>query len=512
MVLIYLLLLAFLNLIIWWAVCGTLCQFLGPLPLDAVADSWSLSFFSLLSLISGRVFVWSYYYIDGEPNYRRFLSLVSSFVFSMVLLIFLGRLFGALIGWDGLGVTSFLLVIYFKNRKSLGRGMITALTNRVGDGFLLLLLGLSLLPRDHRSYLFTRLLILTAITKRAQFPFRSWLPAAMAAPTPVRALVHSSTLVTAGIYLLMRFNNFSTEWLIVLGSVTMLMAGFCACAEIDIKKIVALRTLSQLGVIAVGLSLALKNLCFFHLITHAMFKALLFMCVGVGIHTVFGRQDFRSYTVLNSVSPWPSFILTTANLALLGFPFLAGFYRKDRILESFYSWGNRGWSLAGFLLGVGLTTAYRVKLTNLAIVRSANERPACLNGGGLAWIVKAPLLCLAVFSVTGGFLLSTDYRALRPCISQADKLAPLCLISLGVFLGLFVRNLKKRYFRAIWNLTPYYQLRSSQALPIRGSLGVDGGLAEVRGGPGLKGPLQLSSQLIQPAINTGLLVLLCIVL
>jgi len=219
----------------------------------------------------------------------------------MVVLIFIGSLFGALVGWDGLGVTSFLLVIYFKNRKSLGRGIITALTNRIGDGFLLVLLGLRLVPSYHTSYIISVLLILTAITKSAQFPFRSWLPAAIAAPTPVRALVHSSTLVTAGIYLLIRFNHFTTEWLIVLGSVTMAIAGFCACAEIDIKKIVALSTLSQLGVIFVGLSLSLKSLCFFHLMTHAMFKALLFICVGVGIHTVYGRQDFRSYSVLSSV-------------------------------------------------------------------------------------------------------------------------------------------------------------------------------------------------------------------
>ena len=225
----------------------------------------------------------------------------------------------------------------------------------------------------------------------------------MAAPTPVRALVHSSTLVTAGIYLLIRFNNFSLEWLIVLGSVTIIIAGICACAEIDIKKIVALRTLSQLGVIAVGLSLMLKRLCFFHLITHAMFKALLFMCVGVGIHTVFGRQDFRSYAVLNSVAIWPSLILTTANLALLGFPFLAGFYRKDRILERFYSMSNRTWALIGFLLGVGLTTAYRVKIMNLAIVSSSRPLPACLNGGGIAWVVKTPLLSLGCFSVLGGY-------------------------------------------------------------------------------------------------------------
>jgi len=148
--------------------------------------------------------------MDGEPHYRRFLRVVIAFVRSMVLLIFMSSLFGSLIGWDGLGITSFLLVIYYKNRKALGRSLITALTNRIGDAFLLILLGLTLYPAGG-SHLCLVLLLLTAMTKRAQYPFSRWLPAAIAAPTPVSALVHSSTLVTAGVYLLLRFNSGGTE-------------------------------------------------------------------------------------------------------------------------------------------------------------------------------------------------------------------------------------------------------------------------------------------------------------
>jgi len=144
--------------------------------------------------------------MDGEPYFRRFLRVVLLFVGAMIILVFINTLFGALVGWDGLGITSFLLVIYFKNRKALGRGLITALTNRLGDAFLLVLLGLAFMPQAS-TYILLVLLILTAITKRAQYPFRRWLPSAMAAPTPVRALVHSSTLVTAGVYLLLRFNH-----------------------------------------------------------------------------------------------------------------------------------------------------------------------------------------------------------------------------------------------------------------------------------------------------------------
>merc|ERR1712135_249852 len=154
-------------------------------------------------------------------------------------------------------------------------------------------------------YFLAALILITSITKSAQIPFSSWLPSAIAAPTPVRALVHSSTLVTAGVYLLLRFNLFSIEWMLLLGRMTMLIAGVRACTELDIKKIVALSTLSQLGVIIVSLSLFQKNFCFFHLITHAIFKALLFMCVGVGIHTPYGSQDFRRFSGVRSSLLWP---------------------------------------------------------------------------------------------------------------------------------------------------------------------------------------------------------------
>ena len=210
MVSLYLSLLALTNAVLWGRARGLVRASLGPVPLGVTVDVWSLRFYSLLGLISGAVVGWAYYYIDGEPYFRRFLRVVIAFVGSMVILVFINTLFGALVGWDGLGITSFLLVIYFKNRKSLGRGMITALTNRLGDAFLLVLLGLAFLPLT-ATYTLLILLLLTAITKSAQYPFRRWLPAAIAAPTPVRALVHSSTLVTAGVYLLLRFNHNGSE-------------------------------------------------------------------------------------------------------------------------------------------------------------------------------------------------------------------------------------------------------------------------------------------------------------
>lgn len=381
MVLFYYVFRLFGTVVVFTSARGIVGVHLGVFTLGVILDFYSITFLLLLFLISTQVLVWSYYYIDLETSYRRFLGLVFFFLCAIFSLVLLRTLFGALIGWDGLGITSFLLVIYFKNRKSLGSGLITALTNRLGDCFLLVSLSLHF-AHLLDSYVFTVFLLLARITKSAQFPFSSWLPAAMAAPTPVSALVHSSTLVTAGIYLLIRFNYMGTEWILVIGSVTITIAGLCACVEIDLKKIVALRTLSQLGVMVVALSVKLKSLCFFHLSTHAMFKSLLFLSVGMGIHSVYGTQDFRRFAAFSGVSPLPCLTLTIANRSLAGFPFIAGFYRKDAILESFYSINQRYLLMFVFLVGVGLTSVYSVKIVSLAVLGSSSSGPADLNGGG----------------------------------------------------------------------------------------------------------------------------------
>ena len=217
----------------------------------------------------------------------------------------------------------------------------------------------------------------------------------------------------------------------------------------DLKKIVALSTLSQLGVMAVALALTLKALRFFHLITHAMFKALLFICVGVGIHTVFGTQDFRTYGGLFPTLPWPSALLCTANLALLGFPFLAGFYSKDSILERFYNKGNATLSLAVFLLGVGLTTAYSAKMVRLALRTPGGVAPARLSSGGTAAPVKLPLLRLGSGAVLGGALLVCRFSVAAPVLAPADKLLPLSLVAGGGLVGWALSRLKAGFLRRI---------------------------------------------------------------
>lgn len=295
----------------------------------------------------------------------------------------------------------------------------------------------------------------------------------MAAPTPVSALVHSSTLVTAGVYIMLRYNPHDFEWILVAGSITILMAGLCACAEIDLKKIVALRTLSQLGVMVVALGLSLKELCFFHLITHALFKALLFLCVGVYIHNTFGGQDYRSFVSLSRAARGCCSLATLANLSLLGFPFLAGFFRKDIILEGAYNRGVRYQCLVWFLVGVGLTTAYSIKILSLVVPSSGQQRPAMMTGGGWGGMVKAPTTLLGVGAAVGGALLAGG--APTTVVAGVDKRLPLAFIGVGFALAVAVRGLRVAFFRSMWNLTPSAQGSASVCRLGRGAVSIDTG-------------------------------------
>ena len=343
-----------------------------------VFDLVSLRFRNVVCLISGCVILFSSSYISHDPFLKRFTWLVMLFVLSINLLVFIPRLPALLLGWDGLGIVSFALVIYYQNMKSLGAGMLTVLANRIGDVIILISIGLLVL-QGHWSiiliwdfYLRAWVILtitLAAITKRAQIPFSRWLPAAIAAPTPVSALVHSSTLVTAGVFLLIRFfpfldliSEFKTL-LLFISVLTLLIAGIGANYENDLKKIIALSTLSQLGVIIIRLGIGMPFLALFHLYTHALFKALLFLCAGIIIHNSSNTQDIRHIGLLFSQAPLTVACINVANLSLCGAPFLRGFYSKDLILE--LSLNNPTNFLIVFLifLATGITAAYSFRLS-----------------------------------------------------------------------------------------------------------------------------------------------------
>jgi len=346
----------------------------------------SLGFRSVVLLISGSVLIFSKYYMESEKFFNRFHLLVLRFVLSMIVLIFGVRILTLILGWDGLGVTSYLLVIYYSSTKRYNAGILTAMINRVGDVLVMLSIRIILIEggynfnvsRIHRSSisgLILFLVIFARITKRAQIPFSAWLPAAMAAPTPVSSLVHSSTLVTAGVYLIIRYESLVSSsrtgqvFLLFVGLSTITMAGLRAIIEIDIKKIVALSTLSQLGLIFTAMGINQWAIAYFHIITHAYTKALLFIRVGNIIHSCNDYQDLRQSTVSPTWVPISSSMLVATNLRLGGFPFLAGFYSKDLWLETTTVSSNPSVVYLGFILGVIITCLYSARIVFYLSVR-----------------------------------------------------------------------------------------------------------------------------------------------
>jgi len=378
---------------------------------------YTLSFCSMLGLIGGCVWLWSYYYMDNERNYNIFRLLISRFIISILFLIFTSDIYVRLIGWDLLGITSFLLVIYYKNRKRLGAGILTALSNRMGDCFFMISLGFMYVDVSFIAYL-----VLLSITKRAQFPFSSWLPAAMAAPTPVSALVHSSTLVTAGVYMLIRYCHIEHIILSYIGGITLIFAGMSACGERDIKKIVAWRTLSQLGFMFVALGAGEKSYCFFHLLTHACFKALLFLCIGFFIHSNYGTQDGRRF---NNMDPQMRALSFVSMICLIGFAFTRGFYRKHAIIESLYQ-GN-AIILIIFFFGVCLTCSYSYKI--IILLLSRNNNIYCSNKN-INWLNKIPVLLLGIIRVAFGS--RADHFNNPSFCSTWESLVPFLCLSVGV--------------------------------------------------------------------------------
>nr|AQP28151.1 NADH dehydrogenase subunit 5 [Macrotermes sp. A TB-2017]AQP28511.1 NADH dehydrogenase subunit 5 [Macrotermes subhyalinus] len=342
-------------------------------------DWMSLLFMGFVFIISSLVILYSDDYMFGDLNIFRFILLVLMFVVSMMFLIISPNMISILLGWDGLGLVSYLLVIYYQNVSSYGAGMLTVLSNRIGDVALLMVIAwminfgswsfvyyLDFLSGSVEMGLISALVVLAAMTSSAQIPFSSWLPAAMAAPTPVSALVHSSTLVTAGVYLLIRFSPSFGFWLnvflLLVSGLTMFMAGLGANFEYDLSSIIALSTLSQLGLMIMTISIGLSGLAFFHLLTHALFKALLFMCAGGVIHSMGDSQDIRFMGGLSVCMPFTSSCLMVSNFALCGMPFLSGFYSSDFILEMFSMSYVNTFGFFLLFLSTGLTVCYSFRL------------------------------------------------------------------------------------------------------------------------------------------------------
>lgn len=465
--------------------------------ISVLFDWISLLFMSFVLYISSIVIFYSYEYMGGDLFINRFILLVFIFVASIMFLIIRPNLIRILLGWDGLGLVSYCLVIYYQNVKSFNAGILTALSNRIGDVALLIRIAwilnygswnyiyyLDLIKGDLSIRLIGILVVIAAITKRAQIPFSSWLPAAIAAPTPVSSLVHSSTLVTAGVYLLIRFSPVLSDslliFLLVISCITIFIAGLGANYEFDLKKIIALSTLRQLGLIIGILSLGEYILAFFHLLTHALFKALLFICAGCIIHNLGNCQDIRYIGGIVSLIPLTCCFFNICNMALCGLPFLSGFYSKDLVLEVLSIGYLNFFIYFIFFFSTGLTVCYSVRLRYYTLFGDFNYSVFHnIRDSGL--VILRGIFGLILLVVFGGCILvwlifPTPYFI---CLPSLLKIIVLLVIFFGIIFGYefskfnLSYNLKSinfiissLFFASIWNI-PYLSTFGVNWYPIK---------------------------------------------
>nr|APX39733.1 NADH dehydrogenase subunit 5 [Podagrica fuscicornis] len=426
-------------------------------------DWMSLMFMSFVLFISSMVIYYSDDYMFNEKFKLRFLYLVLMFVLSMMFLILSPNLISILLGWDGLGLVSYCLVIYYQNLKSFSAGMLTALSNRIGDVALLMSIAwmmnfgswsfiyyLDFLKDNFSMKVVLWMVIIAAMTKSAQIPFSSWLPAAMAAPTPVSSLVHSSTLVTAGVYLLIRFHNlFNKEMMLFLlffSSLTMFMAGLGANFEFDLKKIIALSTLSQLGLMMSILAIGSYELAYFHLLMHALFKALLFMCAGNIIHNFNNCQDIRYLGGLIKHLPLTCTYMNICNWSLCGLPFMSGFYSKDLVVEFMSMSYLNIYIYMIFYISIGLTVSYSVRLTYYSMMGEFNNISMNMIFEK-SFIMMKSMSGLILFVIIGGssfswVMFSTPIFIILPL---SMKIMTFFMILIGIWIGYEMAKFKFNY-------------------------------------------------------------------
>jgi len=395
-------------------------------------DQLTVSMFIPVLYISSLIHIFSTDYMAEDPHNQRFFSYLSLFTFFMLVLVSGANFFVMFVGWEGIGIVSYLLINFWFTRIQANKAAILALTmNRVGDmglsiGYFALfaLFGsldygtiFSIVPYMNETALtIIGILLLTgAMAKSAQIPLHSWLPGSMEGPTPVSALIHAATLVTAGLYLLLRSSpllEYSSTALLIItltGATTAFFAATCGLVQNDLKRIIAFSTISQLGYMVMAVGLSQYNVALMHVINHAFFKALLFLGAGAVIHSFSDQQDIRRIGGLIKLLPFTYTTMLVGSLSLLATPWLTGFYSKDLIIELAYGQYSFSGTYA-FILGsitAGLTAFYSFRLICLVFLTVPNgPQQSYLNTHEANNKVIIPLFLLALFSIFFGFIFS----------------------------------------------------------------------------------------------------------
>ena len=401
-------------------------------------DSLTVSMLIPVLCISSLVHIYSIGYMSSDPHNQRFFSYLSLFTFMMIILVTSNNFLLMFVGWEGVGVCSYLLVNFWFTRIAANQSSMAAfLTNRVGDclltvGMFIILWSLgnldystvfSLTPYNNETIitLIGVCLLIGAMAKSSQVGLHIWLPMAMEGPTPVSALIHAATMVTAGVYLLMRSSpiiEYSSTLLLAclwLGAITTIFSSLIGLFQQDIKKVIAYSTMSQLGMMVIAIGLSSYNIALFHLINHAFYKGLLFLGAGAIIHAVMDNQDFRKYGGLLTYLPLTYSVMFIASLSLVAFPFMTGYYSKDFILESAYGHFNFS-SISVYVIatiGAIFTTLYSIKVLYLTFIANPNgsiNDYKNAHEGDL--FLNIPLIVLAIFSIFFGFIAKDIYLGL----------------------------------------------------------------------------------------------------
>ena len=398
----------------------------GSLQVDAgfLVDPLSITMALFVTGVGALIHLYSIGYMHGDPKYSKFFLYLNLFLFSMLMLVFGNNLVVTFLGWEGVGACSYFLISFWHQRESAATaGKKAFVTNRVGDwGFMVATFAIwsalgtvtyteiaqSPAMATATGTAISLLLFVAAAGKSAQLPLSVWLPDAMEGPTPVSAMVHAATMVTSGVYLLVRMNNVLTDdallIIAVVGAATALFAALCAVAQHDIKKVLAYSTISQLGYMFLAIGSGAYVAAIFHVITHAFFKALLFLGSGSVIHGMGDEQDMRKMGALRLAMPITAATFIVGWLAIAGVPPFAGFWSKDEILLAAWEQHNIGPLLWGVGLVTALLTAYYMSRQVILVFFGEQRWDEEAHPHESSWTMTAPLCVLAGAAAVGGVI------------------------------------------------------------------------------------------------------------